>query len=254
MILTIDMGNTNMVVGCSKDDKLIFVERLSTFICRTALEYAVSFKNILELYEINLEDIIGCIIASVVPSETPVVKEALEKIIRKKIMVLGPGIKTGLSIIIDNPAQLGANLVAGAVAGIHQYGAPLIIFDMGTATAVSVIDNNRNYIGGMILTGVTTALDALISKTSLLQRVAMEAPKKIIGSNTADCIKSGAIFGTASSIDGIIDRIEEETGFHATAIATGIPAESIVPYCRHNIIIDNELLIKGLVEIYNKNS
>lgn len=253
MILTIDIGNTTIVAGCCKDDKMVFVERLSTHISRTSLEYAVSFKNILELYEISPENISGCIIASVVPSETPVVKEALEKIIRKRVMVLGPGIKTGLSIIIDNPAQLGANLVAGAVAGIQQYGAPLIIFDMGTATTVSVIDRNRNYIGGMILTGVTTALEALISKTSLLQSVAMEKPKKIIGSNTADCIKSGAIFGTAAAIDGIIDRLEEEIGCQARTVATGIPAQSIVPFCRHEIIIDNELLIKGLVEIYNKN-
>ncbi len=253
MILTIEIGNTNIVAGCCKDDKMIFVERLSTHIRQTALEYAVSFKNILELYDISAEKINGCIISSVVPSETPVVREALEKIIHKKVMVLGPGIKTGLSIIIDNPAQLGANLVAGAVAGISQYGAPLIIFDMGTATTVSVIDKNKNYIGGMILTGVSTALEALISKTSLLQSVAMETPKKMIGSNTADCIKSGAIFGTAAAIDGIIDRLEEEIGCHAKVVSTGMTAESIVPYCRHDIIIDNELLIKGLVEIYNKN-
>ena len=253
MILTIDMGNTDIAVGCCDSDRLIFVERLSTGTRRTVLEYAVSFKNILEIYSISPDAIEGCIIASVVPAETAFLKDAIEKIIKKKAMILGPGIKTGLSIVIDNPAQLGANLVAGAVAGIKEYGAPLIIFDMNTATTVSVIDKNKNYIGGMILTGVSTALEALISKTSLLQSVAVEKPKKLIGSNTSDCIKSGAIYGTAAAIDGIIDRLEAEVGYKLRAAATGILSESIIPYCRHDIILDRELLIKGLVEIYKKN-
>ncbi|MBQ7046882.1 MAG: type III pantothenate kinase [Oscillospiraceae bacterium] len=253
MILTLEIGNTNIIVGLSDGEKMLFTEPLLTHIRSTALEYAIAFKSILELYKISADRIEGAIIASVVPSETPVVKQALEKIITGKVMVVGPGVKTGLSITIDNPAQLGADLVAGAVAGIKQYGAPLIIFDMGTATTVSVIDENRKYIGGMILTGVATALEALISKTSLLQRVALESPKKLIGSNTADCMKSGAVFGTAASIDGIIDRLEEEIGQKTTVVATGISAEIVVPCCRHDIIIDNELIIKGLVGIYKRN-
>ncbi len=253
MILTIDVGNTNIIVGCGNEKRMLFVERLSTCIRNTALEYAIAFKNILEIYGVNKNEIRGCIVASVVPSETAPIKKALENVIKKDVMIVGPGIKTGLSIIIDNPAQLGANLVVGAVAGIEYYDAPLIIFDMSTATTVSVIDEIRNYIGGMILTGVETALEALIEKTSLLQRVAVEAPKKIIGSNTVDCMKSGAVFGTAASVDGIIERIESETGQKYKVIATGLLAESIVPHCGHDIIVDKELLIKGLVSIYNKN-
>lgn len=253
MILTVDVGNTNIVVGCSKNDKMIFVERLSTAIKKTTLEYAILLKNILEIYDIKADNISGGIIASVVPSETSVIKKSMEKVIKKKVMAVGPGTKTGLSIVIDNPAQLGANLVVGAVAGIKQYGAPLIIFDLSTATTVSVIDKNRNYIGGMILTGVTIALEALINKTSLLQHVAVEAPKKIIGSNTADCMKSGAVFGTAAAIDGIIESLENEIGYKTTVVATGLLAETIVPYCRHDVIIDDDLLIKGLIMIYNKN-
>lgn len=253
MILTVDVGNTNIVIGCSSGDKMLFVERLSTYNSRTVIEHAIAFKNILELYNINPDEISGGIIASVVPSETSVIKRAMEKIIDGKIIVVGPGTKSGLSIIIDNPAQLGANLVVGAVAGIHEYGEPLIIINMSTATTVSVIDKKKNYIGGMILAGVTTALEALIDKTSLLQDVAVEAPKKIIGSNTCDCIRSGAVYGTAAAIDGIIDRVESEIGYKATVVATGILAENVIPYCMHDIIVDNELFIKGLVMIYNKN-
>lgn len=253
MILTIDAGNTSIVIGCGNEKSMVFVERMSTCIGSTALDYAISFKNVLELYNINTENIKGCIVASVVPSETNSITSALERVTGKNVMVVGPGIKTGLSITIDNPAQLGANLVVGAVAGTEHYGASLIIFDMSTATTVSVIDENKNYIGGMILTGVATALEALIDKTSLLQRVAVEAPKRIIGSNTADCMKSGAVFGTASAIDGIIDRIDDETGFKHKIIATGLMAKCVIPYCRHEIVIDDELLIKGLVSIYNKN-
>lgn len=161
MILSIDIGNTNIVIGCGENGKINFVERLSTFNNRTALEFAILFKNILEIYNVNENDIEGAIIASVVPSVTGNVKSAAEKIIGKKVMVVGPGIKTGLSIVIDNPAQLGADLVVGAVAGIHYYGSPLIIFDLGTATTVSVIDKNSNYIGGIIMPGVNTAHEAL---------------------------------------------------------------------------------------------
>lgn len=253
MILTVDVGNTNIIVGCGNEKQMLFVERLSTCIRNTSLEYAIAFKNILEIYNVDACKIRGCIVASVVPSETSPIKQALENIVGKEVLIVGPGIKTGLSIVIDNPAQLGANLVVGAVAGIEYYGASLIIFDMSTATTVSVIDKNKNYVGGMILTGVETALEALIEKTSLLQRVAVEAPKKIIGSNTTDCMKSGAVFGTAAAVDGIIERIETETNQKYKAVATGLLAESIVPYCRRDIIVDNELLIKGLVSIYNKN-
>lgn len=253
MILTIDIGNINITVGCSKDNNIIFVERFSTQADRTSLEYTILLKNILEIYDIRRDMIDGGIIASVVPSVTSVVKEAAERIISNKIIVVGPGIKTGLSIIIDNPAQLGADLVASAAAGISYYGAPLIIFDFSAATAVSVIDQNKNYIGGMILTGVTTALEALIEKTSLLQRIAVEPPKKIIGSNTSECMKSGAVYGTAASVDGLIDRLEEEIGCKADVVATGLLAEKIIPHCRRNIVLDNELLLKGLILIYNKN-
>lgn len=253
MILLIDVGNTNIVIGCGNREKMFFSERISTQKTQTDLEFAILLKNILEIYNINPCEISGAIIASVVPAVTGRVKTAIQKIMHKKVMVVGPGIKTGLSILIDNPAQLGADLVVGAVAGIHYYGAPLIIFDLGTATTISVVDKDKNYIGGVIIPGIETAHEALTNNTSLLQKIAIEAPKKVIGKNTVDCMKSGSVYGTAASMDGMIERISAELGYTPKAIATGGLAGNVVPFCTHKIICDDELLLKGLIEIYNKN-
>ena len=253
MILAIDVGNTNIVIGCFKDTEICFVERLSTNPQTTVLEYAVSFKNVLELYDIKPEQIEGGIISSVVPSVTQPIRQAVKKLTHRDIMTVGPGVKTGLSIIIDNPAQLGSDLVVDAVAGINEYSLPLIIFDMGTATTVSVIDENKNYLGGMILPGTVVSLNSLISRTSQLPKIGLEPPKKIIGANTIECMKSGIIYGTAASIDGVIDRIEESLGKKACVVATGGLAGVIVPFCKREVVVDDELLLKGLMIIYNKN-
>ncbi len=255
MILAIDIGNTNIVIGCCRDchnRKIEFVERLSTN-ASTALEYAVSFKNVLELYGINNKEIDGAIISSVVPSVTDTISAAVKKITGFDSMIIGPGLKTGVSIMIDNPAQLGSDLVADAAAGIAEYPLPLIIIDMGTATTVSVIDEDKHYLGGMIIPGVNVSLNALISKTSQLPKISLVPPKRIIGRNTIECMKSGVLYSTAASIDGIIDRVQEELGREATVVATGGLASSIIPMCRKEIIFDDELLLKGLIVIYEKN-
>ena len=189
MILALDIGNTNIVIGCIDRERTYFIERLSTVRTKTELEYAIDIKTVLDIYHIKRADIEGCIISSVVPQITNVAKLAAEKILKKEVMVLGPGIKTGLNIMMDNPGQLGADLVADAVAGITEYPVPLIIFDMGTATTVSVVDDRKNYIGGMILPGVGVSLDALTARASQLSGISIEAPKKIIGKNTIDCMK-----------------------------------------------------------------
>ena len=253
MILAVDVGNTNIVIGCCKENKIEFVERLSTDPNATVLEYAISFKNVLELYGIGQEDIDGAIISSVVPSVTLTIKSAIKKIVNVDSMVIGPGLKTGVNITLDNPAQLGSDLVVDAAAGIAEYPLPLIIFDMGTATTVSVIDENKNYLGGMIIPGVNVSLNAMISKTSQLPRISLEPPKRIIGKNTIECMKSGILYSTAASLDGIIDRVESELGKKATVVATGGLAGSIIPHCTKKIILDDELLLKGLIVIYNKN-
>ena len=167
--------------------------------------------------------------------------------------IVGPGVKTGLNILMDNPAQVGSDRIVNAVAAINEYPAPLIIIDMGTATTFCVIDEKKNYIGGMILPGVRISLDALTSRTSQLSKISIEAPKKTIGKNTIDCMKSGIIHGNAACIDGMVKRIEHELGQKATVLATGGLARKIVPYCEQRILIDDELLLKGLRLIYNKN-
>ncbi|HBP24458.1 MAG TPA: type III pantothenate kinase [Oribacterium sp.] len=253
MILAIDIGNTNIVVGCIDDQKTYFIERLSTVRTKTELEYAVDLKTVLDIYHIKGSDIEGCIISSVVPQITNTAKLAAEKILKKEVMVLGPGVKTGLNILMDHPAQLGADLVADAVAGLHAYPVPLIIIDMGTATTFSVVNRERQYIGGMILPGVRISLDALTSRASQLSGISIDAPKHVIGKNTIECMKSGVLYSSAAALDGIIDRIEEELGGEATVIATGGLAKSIVSHCKRDIILDEDLLLKGLLVIYEKN-
>lgn len=253
MILALDIGNTNIVIGCMEGEKIYFVERVSTNSSNTELEYVVEFKILLDLYQIPVEEIKGCIISSVVPPLNNIIKSTVEKLLHITPLLVGPGVKTGLNILMDHPGQVGSDLIVNAVAGLKYYGAPIIMIDMGTATTISVVDENKNYIGGMILPGVRVSLESLVNRTSQLPRISLEAPKKIIGRNTIDCMKSGIVMGQASCIDGMIERIWEELGYQATVVATGGLAGSIVPYCRKEIICDNELTLKGLNIIYQKN-
>ena len=253
MILTIDIGNTNIVVGGIDKDKTHFIERISTVRTKTELEYAIDIKLLLDINKIKADQIEGGIISSVVPQITNIVKIAAEKILKTEVMVLAAGVKTGLNIKIDNPAQLGADLVANAVAGINNYQVPLIIIDMGTATTLSVVDEKKQYIGGMILPGPRISLDALTARASQLSGISLEAPKNIVGKNTIECMKSGIVYSNAAAMDGMIERIEEEIGSKATVVATGGLAKSIIPHCKREVILDEELMLKGLYIIYEKN-
>ncbi len=243
MILAIDIGNTNIVVGCIDGSDCVFVERISTVRTKTELEYAIDIKNVLDIYHIKKAELEGGIISSVVPEITTVVKLAVEKILKKEVLVVGAGIKTGLNIRIDNPAQLGS----------EEYPAPLLIFDLGTANTVCVIDKNKNYVGGMIYPGIGVSLSSLTAHASQLGGISLEAPEHIVGKNTVECMKSGIIYSSAAAIDGIIDRLEEELGDGTTVIATGGLAKKIIPYCRRKILLDETLLLKGLAIIYRKN-
>ena len=231
MILAIDIGNTNIVIGCFDDEKIIFRERLSTNHTATVLEYVVTIKTAIEMNNVDKKSFTGAIISSVVPAVTSTVKTAVEKYLGITPLVIGPGIKTGLSIVIDNPSQLGSDLVVDAVAGISEYKTPLIIIDMGTATTVSVIDSKKQYIGGMIIPGLAVSHDALISRTSQLSKIAFEKPKKVIGSNTVDCIKSGLLYGNAGTLDGLIERINDELNEKCTVVATGGLRSFGIRYC-----------------------
>ena len=253
MILAIDMGNSNIVVGGIDSDRVYFEERLTTDRSRTNLEYAIYIKNILEIHGIDISRIEGTIISSVVPPLNNTITTAIKKITGKAPMLVGSGMKTGLNIIMDNPKTTGSDMIVDAVAALREYPAPLIVIDMGTATTMSVIDPAGNYIGGVILPGLSISLDTLSSRTAQLPQISLETPGKVIGKNTIDCMRSGIMYGTASMIDGIIDRMEAELGQETTVIATGGLSRFVMPLCRHDIIIDNALLLKGLFILYQKN-
>ncbi|HEX3038231.1 MAG TPA: type III pantothenate kinase [Oscillospiraceae bacterium] len=253
MLLAIDIGNSHITLGGYEGETLRFMAHLVTETRRTDDQYAIELKDIMMLYELNANEIDGVIICSVVPEFCATLKSAVYKVTGIKPMVLGPGIKTGLNILIDNPAQLGADLVAGAVSAISKFPLPCIIFDLGTATTISVIDKNGNFIGGMICAGVGITLEALTTRTALLPHVSIEKPAAMIGKNSIDSMQSGLIIGTAAMLDGMCDRIEKELGAPASLVATGGLAPVVVPNCNRDITLCENLLLDGLKIIYNKN-
>lgn len=253
MILAIDVGNTNITLGAYDGDRLDFTARFSTEAHRTADQYAMDLNSLLTLYSIEREQIKGAAISSVVPSVGSALKIAVKRLFDVDPVVIGPGVKTGLNIRIDNPAQLGADLVAGCVGALAKYPLPCIVFDLGTATTVAVLDRSGAMIGGAIAAGPATTMTALATKTAQLPFVELEAPSKVIGANTADCIKSGLIIGAAAMLDGLADRMEKELGESATVVATGGLATRVTAHCNREIIIDDNLLLDGLMQVYKKN-
>lgn len=253
MLLAIDIGNTNIVIGCIKDDEIRFKARIATDHIRTSDQYGVEIKNMLEAFGVKKEDISDCIISSVVPPVFNSVCTGVIKVIGKQPMVVGPGLKTGLNIHVDVPSQVGSDRIVIAVAALSEYKAPLILMDLGTATTIEVIEPDNLYLGGVIIPGVKISLDALTQRTSQLPGISLDKPKKVIGTNTVDCMRSGIMHGTAAMIDGIIDRMEEELGHSSTIIATGGLSQFIAPLCKKNIIIEKDLLLKGLNLIYKRN-
>ena len=253
MILGIDVGNTNVVLGILEDGKILKTVRMRTESGATSAEHAIKISDLLHFMGVKPEDIEGSIISSVVPPATENIAEALWGLTGKKALVVGPGMKTGLNVRIDDPGTLGADLVVGAVAAIAFYATPAIVIDMGTATTITVIDGRNSFRGGAILPGVKLSFSALVSGTSLLPDIYIEKPDRCIGTNTVDCMRSGAVLGTASMIDGMVDRMEEELDEQCTIVATGGLASSVVTCCHHNIVCDDDLLLKGLWVLYQKN-
>ena len=253
MILAVDIGNTNIVVGFLDKTNIIAQGRIGTDKKKTDMDFLIQLKLMLSVYSIKQSDIEGSILSSVVPEITQEVSHALELLINKKPFIIGSGIKTGLNIKIDNPKSLGADRVCDAVCVIEEYKTPAIIIDMGTATTLSVVDKNHNHIGGLIIPGMKTSLDSLSDHASQLPFISLEAPKNLIGKNTVECMQSGLIYGNTCMIDGLIDRIKEEIEGDVTVIVTGGLGKLIIPYSKHKLIYDPNLLLKGLYYIYNKN-
>ena len=253
MILTIDIGNTNIVIGGFTDDELTFVARLATNAFKTEDEYATKIKSVLALHEVDSKSVKGAIISSVVPPLNTVMKKAVGLVYGVEPIMVDPGIKTGIDIRCDNPSTVGADLICACVAAHYLYGSPSLVIDMGTATKMMVIDKSGAFIGVAIIPGVEIALKALSGGTAQLPQISLEAPRSVIGKNTVDCMRSGVVFGNASMLDGMIDRFNSEMGENLRVIATGGLAPTIIHHCIHEITTDSDLVLKGLNILYKKN-
>ncbi len=253
MILAFDIGNTNIDMGGFDGDKLIFVSNLSTNINKTEDEYSISILSHLKLHGVSKEEIDGVIVSSVVPPLNSVIKKAIIFLFNSEPLFVGPGIKSGIGIQCDAPSSVGADIIAASVAVNYIYGSPALIIDIGTATKMTVINKNGAFIGTSIIPGVIMGLSALSEETAQLPKISLEPPKAVIAKNTVDCMRSGVIFGNASMIDGMIERINEEFGEKLKVYATGGFAKSILPYCKSEIKTDEHLLLKGLNILYRKN-
>lgn len=252
MILALDIGNTNIVIGCIDNGEIIFDGRITTDSAKTDMEFAVMLKNILTINSIDLNKFEGAIMSSVVPPINQAIKTAVKLVIGKEpITVSGC---EGLKVALDDPTQLGNDLVVGAVTVMHDFTPPIILIDMGTATTIFVIDKSGTYIGGAIIPGVMISQKALSQMTSLLPSISLDSPASAIGKNTIDAMQSGAILGSASMLDGMIDKIEAELGEKTTVVATGGLSECIIKNCRHDIIYDADILLRGLWLIYKKHN
>lgn len=253
MLLAFDIGNTNITIGAFDGEDLVFTSRLATDTSRMEDQYAVEIRDVLDINGCDSSLIDGAVISSVVPPLTYSICNAIKKFLKIDPLVLGPGVKTGLNIRIDNPAQLGADLVAVSVAALAKYPCPNVVCDLGTATTISVLDEKGNMIGGPIFAGVRTSFNALVSNTAQLQQVSFEAPTHVIGRNTIESLQSGMVYGTAAMLDGMLDRVEEELGQSVTAIATGGLAPEIIKHCKRHFEFSDNLVLEGLRIIYMKN-
>ena len=253
MLLTVDVGNTNIVLGGYLEDELVFVSRISTNATKTDDEYATKIKSILSLKNISQATIKGAIISSVVPPLNNTIKSAIKKVYNVDPLLVGPGIKTGLNLLVDDPRQVGADLITASVGAFDKFKEPTLVIDMGTATKMMLVDENGAFRGVSIIPGVNIALKALASGTAQLPQISLEAPKSVIGANTTESMQSGLVYGTAAMIDGLLEQITQELGEKPTVIATGGLSRDIITHCKTNIIYSENLLLDGLRAIYEKN-
>jgi len=254
MIFAIDAGNTSIVAGGLVDGAIVFTSTLSTDKHKTADEYAILLRNLLELRGLTGVAIEGAIISCVVPSLTAKLREAVSLVTRKRPLCVGPGIKTGLNILLDNPGQMGSDLVSIAVGALGHYPLPCITVDMGTATILGILDGQGNYIGGALCPGLDLSLEALARETSQLPNVELTPPSRVIGRSTVECMQSGILCGFAAMLDGMLSRMEAELGTTPTVVFTGEHTELMAGLCqRQDIITDPHLILKGLWLIYEKN-
>ena len=253
MIVAVDVGNSNVVVAAVEGDDILFEARLLTDPSRTADEYCGDVKTVLEIHGVAPRKIEGSIISSVVPAVQDALVCALRNLIGREPLTVGPGLKTGLKVLTDDPNEIGADLVVGSVAALRMYQPPVIMVDMGTATTIMALNKDGAFVGGCIAPGVRISMDALTGRTALLPDLELAQPRKAIGSNTVDCMRSGVLMGAACMLDGMVERMEAELGSKTTVVATGGIARFVIPMCRTPMIYDKDLLVKGLAILYREN-
>lgn len=253
MLLCTDVGNTNIKFALYENDKQIVKVRFSTEAKKTDDELAVELYTIFHINNVDINKIDGSIISSVVPVVTEALTKAIKTVTGNDSIVLGPGVKSGLDLRIDNPSTLGSDIVAMCVAVKELYSCPAIIIGLGTATTILYLNEKKCYCGGAISPGIGISLDALTNHGALLPSIELQPPKKVINTNTEDCIRSGVILGTASMLDGMIDRYNEEAGVDSFVVASGGLASAVIGNCKHDIIVNDDLVLEGLRLIYLKN-
>lgn len=246
MLLAMDIGNSNIVLGVYREKELRFLSRLATDTFMEADQYAVQLLGIIQLYGLCPGDITQVVVSSVVPPLTPVIFKALAHITPATPHLFSKEDSCGVNIAINNPAELGVDILASAVTVLHTRPLPAIIIDMGTATKITAVDKDGNLLGVAISPGLTVSTEALVTRASALRGVAMDSPARAIGRTTIESMKSGVLYGTAAMLDGMIDRFKEELGEVPTLIATGGSAASVVCHCRHKIEVSDTLLLEGL--------
>ncbi|GAA0320641.1 type III pantothenate kinase [Bacillus carboniphilus] len=253
MIFVLDVGNTNIVLGVYEKEELKYHWRAETNRHKTEDEYAMLVKGLFEHAGLSFSDIDGIIISSVVPPIMFSLERMCIKYFDIQPLVVGPGVKTGLNIKYDNPKEVGADRIVNAVAGIYDYGSPLIIVDFGTATTYCYIDEHKQYIGGAIAPGIGISTEALYSKAAKLPRIEIARPDQIIGKNTVSAMQSGILFGYVGQVEGIVTRMKNQSNVKPTVIATGGLAELISKECDVIDVVEPFLTLKGLRLIYERN-
>lgn len=255
MLLAIDIGNSNISLGVFRGEALSLRARISVRTRRSSDEYGALFYDLLRMNHIDPDAITGCILASVVPELTGLVEDAARAVAKKEVLRVGPGIRTGFRIRIDDPSQLGADLVADTLAALTEYGAPLVVIDAGTVTTIAAVDQSRTYLGGCIVPGIRAGAQLLKETAALLPSIELGAGEdECLGRNSADAMRCGLLLGSAMVVDGFVDRYTALPGMAgAKCVATGGSAALVTARCRREIVQDPELTLKGLRCLYEIN-